>query len=421
MKMKKLVIVLCMVLAALSLMGFKKKEKKEEDDWAVVWAYLDDTSINVGETTVAYAEISGNISSSRCELRWRSDNSGVASVSGSGVRGSIRGNSSGEAGIGVYLYVDGREYDNAWVYVNVKQNKPEHISVTGIDVRQKSANIPVGGSVDIEAHAQPYNANNRGISWSSNNTYVASVNENGTIFGLHPGSAVITARTNENGHHDEVYVTVSGYGGTEPVYSVWVNPSSVTLTQGQYTYITAEVSPANAVDRSVSWYSSNPGVAVVASNGQVTGVAPGSAVITCVTNSGGKQAQVYVNVVAGAAPAPAPAAPVPASQNAGTVAVSDTHNAVFLFNTTQAILVAGQRATVTIPASQPMAYDTNVAAALRMRPDVTLVAVFPFQGHNFSLKLPAGYNLAGHLEANGYCEWLTLCQLKDGPVCTMIN
>lgn len=57
----------------------------------------------------------------------------------------------------------------------------------------------------------------------------------------------------------------------------------------------ATVSPSNATDKSVTWFSNNPAVATVSSNGLVTPVAVGSAVITAETINGLK-ATCYVTV-----------------------------------------------------------------------------------------------------------------------------
>jgi hypothetical protein len=68
-----------------------------------------------------------------------------------------------------------------------------------------------------------------------------------------------------------------------------------------------------------------------------------------------------------------------------------------------------------------MAYDVNVAAALNMRPDVTLAATFPYQGHQCRMTLPKGYPLAAHCDKTGYVEWLQLCALNNGVVVQMLN
>lgn len=69
-------------------------------------------------------------------------------------------------------------------------------------------------------------------------------------------------------------------------YRVTLAPSSVTLAPGTVRMLTATVSPANAVDGSVVWASSEPRTAVVDENGTVTAIQPGTAVISAVSKTG---------------------------------------------------------------------------------------------------------------------------------------
>jgi len=64
-----------------------------------------------------------------------------------------------------------------------------------------------------------------------------------------------------------------------PVTGVTLNKTATTLTVGGTETLTAAVAPANATNKTVTWESSNPGVATVV-NGKVTAVKAGTAVIT---------------------------------------------------------------------------------------------------------------------------------------------
>lgn len=77
------------------------------------------------------------------------------------------------------------------------------------------------------------------------------------------------------------------------VTGISLNQSSVSLEVGGTVSLTATVSPSNATDKSVTWQSSNTGVATVA-GGVVTGVAEGSASVTA--TAGGKSAKCEVKV-----------------------------------------------------------------------------------------------------------------------------
>ena len=77
------------------------------------------------------------------------------------------------------------------------------------------------------------------------------------------------------------------------VTGISLNQSSVSLEVGGTVSLTATVSPSNATDKSVTWSSSNTGVATVA-GGVVTAVAEGTASVTAA--AGGKSAKCEVKV-----------------------------------------------------------------------------------------------------------------------------
>ena len=69
------------------------------------------------------------------------------------------------------------------------------------------------------------------------------------------------------------------------VSSVKLNKTSVTLSAGESVELAATISPENATDKTVSWTSSNTGVATVV-DGKVTAVAAGTTIITALSNNG---------------------------------------------------------------------------------------------------------------------------------------
>ena len=73
---------------------------------------------------------------------------------------------------------------------------------------------------------------------------------------------------------------------TVDVTGVSVSPTSKAILVGETFTVTPTVAPANATDKTVAWTSSADGKASVNSSGLVTGVAVGSATITCTTNDG---------------------------------------------------------------------------------------------------------------------------------------
>ncbi len=75
-----------------------------------------------------------------------------------------------------------------------------------------------------------------------------------------------------------------------------LNYTSKTLNIGESFTLAAVISPENAANKTVTWSSGNTTVATVSTSGVVTANAPGTAVITVTTNSGGKTASCTVTV-----------------------------------------------------------------------------------------------------------------------------
>jgi len=92
-----------------------------------------------------------------------------------------------------------------------------------------------------------------------------------------------------------VEVIVTDDGRVQP-NSVMIEPNTATIIIGETLYLDAKVLPDNAVNRRVTWISSNPDVASVNSYGRVKGVFEGTAIITVTTVDGGKTDTCEVTV-----------------------------------------------------------------------------------------------------------------------------
>ena len=78
------------------------------------------------------------------------------------------------------------------------------------------------------------------------------------------------------------------------VTSVSLGKNTLSIKKGESVTLTATVKPSNATNQSVKWSTSNSNVTV--SNGEVTGKAVGTSVVTVTTDDGGYTAQCTVNV-----------------------------------------------------------------------------------------------------------------------------
>ena len=166
------------------------------------------------------------------------------------------------------------------------------IKVEGVSLNVTSVELTEGDQTTLTATVNPSNATNKNVTWTSSDSNVATV-ANGKVTAVKAGTATITVKTEDGNKTATCTVTVKAK--TYPVESVTLDKTSVELTEGEETTLTATVSPANATNKNVTWTSSDSNVATVA-NGKVTAVKAGTATITVKTEDGNKTATCTVTV-----------------------------------------------------------------------------------------------------------------------------
>jgi len=262
-------------------------------------------SVSVGQTVQLAAtpkDANGNRLTGRT-VTWSSGNSGVATVSASGI---VTGVSPGAATI-----TAASEGKSGTAAVTVSS-----VPVASVAVSPTSASVSVGQTVQLAATPKDANGNpltGRTVTWSSGNTAVATVSASGLVTGVSAGAATITAAS--EGQSGSAAITVTSV----PVASVAVSPASASVQTGQAVQLTATPKDANGnplSGRTIVWMSSNTAAATVNTSGRVTGVAAGSATITA--TSEGKSGTAAITVTA--PPAPAPVATVAVSPASASVA-----------------------------------------------------------------------------------------------------
>lgn len=160
------------------------------------------------------------------------------------------------------------------------------VEVTGVSISTDSGtSVTVGSTLALDATVTPSNATDKTVTWTSSNTSVATVTSAGIVTGKTVGTATITAKAGSKS--DSVTITVKA------VESTSVAVTGVTITgDTKYLYVgasvlalSADVTPSNATDKTVTWTSSDTSVATVSSSGVVTPKARGTATITATSGS----------------------------------------------------------------------------------------------------------------------------------------
>lgn len=117
---------------------------------------------------------------------WSSDNESVASVSG----GTVTAHKAGTAKITVSL--DGKSA-SCTVTVSSTEKKLESISIS-----TKEAAVTQGDSIQLSVSATPGDASGLKFAWSSDNSGVAEVDQNGKVTGKSAGTANITVTATDS-------------------------------------------------------------------------------------------------------------------------------------------------------------------------------------------------------------------------------
>ena len=167
----------------------------------------------------------------------------------------------------------------------------DFVPVSSITLSMTDFSLVEGTDYQLVATVLPENATDPSVSWASSDEEVATV-ENGLVKALKEGKTVISAKAGEQ----EARCTLTVEKKFIPVESLTVSPTEITLTEGDYTYITATVLPENATLPHVDWASSDLDVATVDDSGLVEAWAPGTAELLAI--AGGCRATCIVTVVA---------------------------------------------------------------------------------------------------------------------------
>ena len=157
------------------------------------------------------------------------------------------------------------------------------IGVTGVSLSSNTLTLNVGDTNTLIATVLPTNATNKNVTWSTNNSSVASVN-NGTVTAHAKGQATITVTTADGGYSASCSVTVNEVSTTVSVQGVTLSTNTLSMKVGGTTTLTANIRPTNATNQNVTWSSNSAVVSV--NNGLVTANSVGQATIRVTTEDG---------------------------------------------------------------------------------------------------------------------------------------
>lgn len=209
------------------------------------------------------------------EITWKSSDDKIATVEG----GVVKALKPGKVIITASQKVQG-VVKTASCEILIQQ------SVSKITVTPAETNIAIGGYTTLHATITPSNLSGIQLVWKSSNENVVQVVESSaltaTIVGVAGGNAVISAINQDNVVVGYCHVTVR-----QPVTSIVLSETNITVDMSTKTLqLRASVYPENALNKAVTWTSTDPSKVKVDANGTLTILKPGavSIIATSVDN-----------------------------------------------------------------------------------------------------------------------------------------
>ena len=232
-------------------------------------------------------------------LIWKVDDEEIATLSAAELRAYLTFLKQGTVTV-TAMTTDGSNLSAECSYTAPSVTPVSELTLLAIQESSKEPQpdiqtVLVGKTYKISADAQPTNATNRTVEWSSSDETVASITQSGnaaTVTVLSEGLAVLTART-QDGSGLEASCTYRAILPVEQITCTREDKKSYCFV-GQEYVITATVLPETAGNKGIVWKSSDENVATVEGHGNqavVSAVGVGTADITASATDGSKIAR----------------------------------------------------------------------------------------------------------------------------------
>lgn len=243
---------------------------------------LDNNTISLvkSQSAIVKATVSPSNASNKTVL-WSTSDANVATVS----NGIVTASGKGTAVITAQTLDGGLK---AIATVEVK------IAAATINLDPSELSLFAGQTAVLKATVSPDDTSSKTLVWSTSDPNVATVND-GTVTAVNKGNAIITVQTVDGAIKATAIVEVK-----IAAVKISLDPSEISLFAGQSAVLKATVSPGDSSSTSLIWDTSDANVATV-SDGIVTAVGKGSAVITVQTLDGSIKATAAVEVKIAAA------------------------------------------------------------------------------------------------------------------------
>lgn len=250
---------------------------------AVSGISLDKTSLTVlvGNSETLFPTITPSNATNQ-DITWSSSDTSVALIEEGKITGKKVGTATITATINGYR-------------ATCKVTVVDTIPLKSININKSTLTIKETVEETLKITYSPSNATNKKVTWKSSNTNVAKVNDSGKVIGIKPGTATITAISNDGGFVSTCKVTVLAL--SKKVTDIKLDKSKLNLVVGNTVNLKATIYPSYAENKNIIWESSDETIATV-ENGKVTAISPGTVDIKAISEDGKKEAICVFTITA---------------------------------------------------------------------------------------------------------------------------
>ena len=213
---------------------------------------------------------------------WTSSNQGIARVSDNG---EIIGVKNGDSTITIKVNGETITYK---VHVEKVENS---VTITNVKMEKNTIELEKGKDYEMKVSLTPTDATSKNLTWTSSDEKVAKVKD-GVITAVGPGTCMVTVEST-NGNIDTCLVKVKSDGTYNPIESIKITSSDVSLNKGTSYTLSYEIVPEGS-ENLLTWESSNVEVATV-ENGVIYALKGGEIEVTAKSGDIKETVKVKIN------------------------------------------------------------------------------------------------------------------------------
>lgn len=165
----------------------------------------------------------------------------------------------------------------------------KEIFASSIKLSQSKIDVEKGKTYQLKATVYPTNTTNQKLTWTIEDSSIATVNSSGEITAKSAGTTTVWVST-ENGKVASCIVNVKVL-----TVKLRISPNTITLKEGQSIQLKTVISPVDSTEK-VTWRSTNSKIAKVDQIGKVTALKSGETTIYATTDNLSYWTGCYVQV-----------------------------------------------------------------------------------------------------------------------------